>query len=252
MNQKLFYLLHLAPGKPLQTEEAEKPWHRGKTAAQPSLPAGWQRQVLPPSAWPTPSQAACLHRNLFLAASQVWGWPALGLVLSKPTWGSFNLGESAARDVWQCRARSQQQLIKSLSETEFGHTSFVCWDVIGKCCCYKDMLCVSLWKKKFQQIEPVCSATLTGPACNFQGEGHCFVCLPAWAQLLNLHTDNSSSWWGGRTLPSGAFLTWLGEVKRTDNYSCLQRPFLACLICHPCPAPRQWTWWQGCVQGQQL
>lgn len=25
MNPKLFHLLHLAPGKPLQTEEAEKP-----------------------------------------------------------------------------------------------------------------------------------------------------------------------------------------------------------------------------------
>lgn len=31
MNQNLFYLLHLAPGKSLQTEEAEKPQHRGKT-----------------------------------------------------------------------------------------------------------------------------------------------------------------------------------------------------------------------------
>jgi len=32
----------------------------------------------------------------FLAASQVSAWPALALVSSKPTWGGFNLGGSAA------------------------------------------------------------------------------------------------------------------------------------------------------------
>lgn len=100
MNQKLFHLLHLAPGKPLQTEEAEKPSQTLGTGVRLSrslhclqadrgkyshLPLG---QLHPRLLVP------CLHTNLFLAELQVSAWPALGLVLSKPC--SFNLGGSAA------------------------------------------------------------------------------------------------------------------------------------------------------------
>ena len=53
------------------------------------------------------------------------------------------------------------------------------------------------------------------------------ISLPTSALHLNFHTDDGSSWWGARSLPSGAFLTWPREVKGTNNYSCLQTPFLA-------------------------
>lgn len=102
MNQKVFHSLHLAPRKPLQTEGAEKPCQRLGTEARLShslhclqadrgkcsyLPLG---QLHPRLLVP------CLHTNLFLAALQVSAWPALGLVLSKPTQGGFNLDGSAA------------------------------------------------------------------------------------------------------------------------------------------------------------
>lgn len=78
------------------------------------------------------------------------------------------------------------------------------------------------------------------------------LAYPHWILILNLHTDNSSSWWGARNLPSGAFLMYLWEVKGTDNYSCLQRYFLAWLICCLRPAPWEWMWWQRRLQGQQF
>lgn len=102
MNQKLFHLLHVAPGKPLQTEEAEKPSQTLGTGARRSrslhclqADRGKYSHLLLGQLHPR-LLVPCLHTNLFLAALQVSAWPALGLVLSKPTWCSFNLGGSAA------------------------------------------------------------------------------------------------------------------------------------------------------------
>lgn len=140
MNQKLFYLLHLAPGKPLQTEEAEKPYQTLGTGARLScrlhcLQAdGGKCSHLPLGQLHPRLLVPCLHTSLFPAASQVSAWPALGLVSSKPTWVVLTwVGLQQPQDVQQCWARSEQQFIRSLSETEFDHTSFICWDVKGKC-----------------------------------------------------------------------------------------------------------------------
>lgn len=81
-----------------------------------------------------------------------------------------------------------------------------------------------------------CLQCYTYRSClQFPGWEKLFVSLPTWALLLNLHTGNRISWWGARSLPSGPFLMWLGEVKGTDNYSCLRSSFLTCLICYPRP-----------------
>lgn len=94
MNQNLFHLLHLAQGKALQTEEAERPSQTLGTGARLShslhclqadtgkcshLPLG---QLHPRLFVP------CLHPDLFLAASQV-SLASTGTSLIKSSMGQF-------------------------------------------------------------------------------------------------------------------------------------------------------------------
>lgn len=59
-----------------------------------------------------------------------------------------------------------------------------------------------------------CLQCYTYRSClQFPGWEKFFISLPTGALLLNLHTGNRISWWGARSLLSGAFLMWLGEVK---------------------------------------
>lgn len=90
MNQNLFHLLHLAPGEPLKTEEAEVSSQTLSTGTRLShslhcLQAGRGKCSHFPLGQLQPRLLVpCMHTNLFLEASQVSSWSGLGQVPPQP------------------------------------------------------------------------------------------------------------------------------------------------------------------------
>lgn len=83
MNRRLFNLLHLAPVKPLQTDEAKSPpvhLYKDEAVMEPALVEGGKHS---PSAWPAPSQAAFSFPAHTPSPCSVTNL-SLGLVLSEP------------------------------------------------------------------------------------------------------------------------------------------------------------------------